>query len=650
MDEGKNGFPTSNSAVGLKGLAKVIFWTLIWSGLLFCHNWSGRSPQASYKHKRSLDHAPPEISFVLETDRFLNDAPPSQAAFDLVATDMDLDGDPDLFINWHHRARSELYRNEKGIFYLQNPVGNDRSGLFDNPGIPDLYAEFKRMIRAARAAEGEGLYVWHDVNRKGFWNIYAKTGKPKSFRIETNQPIVAIRPKERVVRRISKYSVQIRVPNDNVVKFKVNRVATQLKIIGKETLFVGPAMVEIAASEVSLWKADPHGVAWVDVIGSREPDLFLTRGGIMGKLLPPHDPKKNRFYSYRGQGMLFQLESSIIPADYGRGRKVEWVDIDNDGESELYIGNTHTKNGLLVKDGSGSYSDLAPALGLDFVEGDVFTWFDTNRDGFDDLVFVGRDGFRVAINQGKRSFKVIEGEAIGLKFPTGDGPLPNELFSSLSLHVLDFNSDGVLDLWLNGHGKNLKNSLYRAEREGYQDVTDEMGLQGTSASRLICPFDVDNDGYIDAVSFGDKSQLFYNRQGGAFDVQPFYPQWQLKRQDAACITDIDSDGWSDLVIMGLRRLIARNTSGKRNRSLVVAVEAKKRPPIGTVVRAYYDNGRVQAQRYGSAHLTRYSQGLQPLVFGIPADAKIMRVEVLWPGGKKEVTPVTGAVRKITVSN
>ena len=39
--------------------------------------------------------------------------------------------------------------------------------------------------------------------------------------------------------------------------------------------------------------------------------------------------------------------------------------------------------------------------------------------------------------------------------------------------------------------------------------------------------------------------------------------------------------------------------------------------VGTVVRAFYANGIVQAQRYGSAANSQYSQGLVALHFGIP---------------------------------
>ena len=94
--------------------------------------------------------------------------------FDLLAADMDLDGDPDLFVNRHHRQRFELYENLGGRFRQINAPKIDASGLFDNRGIPNLFASQDEMLLRIREDGAVGLYVWHDTNRNGAWRFHFK--------------------------------------------------------------------------------------------------------------------------------------------------------------------------------------------------------------------------------------------------------------------------------------------------------------------------------------------------------------------------------------------------------------------------------------------------------------------------------------------
>jgi hypothetical protein len=95
-------------------------------------------------------------------------------AFDVVAADMDVDGDPDLLINWHHLGPMELFENRDGRFELVNRQDEDGSGLFDHPGIPSLFGAAPEMISRIEGSAGSGLYVWHDLDRKDSWRFLWK--------------------------------------------------------------------------------------------------------------------------------------------------------------------------------------------------------------------------------------------------------------------------------------------------------------------------------------------------------------------------------------------------------------------------------------------------------------------------------------------
>src|SRR5690606_28345737 len=103
--------------------------------------------------------------------------------------------------------------------------------------------------------------------------------------------------------------------------------------------------------------------------------------------------------------------------------------------------------------------------------------------------------------------------------------------------------------------------------------------------------------------------------------------------------DLNNDRWLDLVVIKGRRRSILNTSTLPNDALEVTVDHRggvdSPPPIGAIVRAYYSDGTVRAQRFGSASNTRWSQSLLPLHFGMTPDVPITELGVTWPGDTEE---------------
>lgn len=585
------------------------------------------------------ENVPLEVRFTLDEAAFIAPpAPQTIVPFDVVSSDMDLDGDPDLLVNWHNTGRLELFENDAGTFVLLNPADDDRSGLFENAGIPDLYAEPEAILARAQAAGAAGVYVWHEPDARGDWHLYVVPGgDPVTLRLRASS---ALTPQldERFLRRRGEFDADLEI--DSVLHFRVGMafVATQLVITSSVPVFAGADLVPVGF-EAKLWKDDPHGIAWVNVRGTPPPELLITRGGLMGTLVPPHDPKTDRFFEYTGADPLYADAREAMPAGYGRGRRVEWVDIDGDAVNELYVGNTNSPNVLLAADGAGGYADIAPALGVDFIAGDTFAWLDVDEDGRDDLVFVDEAGFAVAYNRGDRGFERAAGEDIGLLFPPGSTPDQESLFATLSLNVLDFDSDGRLDLWLSGHGEERKHALYRATGNGFEDVTAAVGLGAAPLANSIVFLDIENDGYIDALTFGLDAVWLHNEEGNRFTVGQVDPQWGLREFTRAVAIDADGDLRVDVALVGHRRMVARNETRGGGSALRVWPRASGNDPVGTLVTAFYTDGMVRAQRYGSARTTQYSQGLAPLHFGIPPGTSIRRLEVRWPDGRRETRAV-----------
>ncbi len=599
-------------------------------------------PEARVAVTDSAANAGLRIRFVPDAAAFDAPPPPAPVPFDVVSADMDNDGDPDLLVNWHNLGALEIFENDGGRFRLVNPPGDDRSGVFENPGIASVFADAGGMLARARQAAHAGVFVWHDPNRRADWNFFIVPGdEPVSLTLRANRALT-VKVNERFVRRADEFEADLEI--DEGIRFRVNvaAVATQLRIESSLPIFAGADLQPVGRS-ADLWKDDPHGVAWVDVRGSAAPDIFITRGGLEGSLLPPHDPKVDRFFERRaatdGTDLLYDDVRGSIPAGYGRGRRVEWVDIDGDMVNELYIGNTDTPNVLLAADGSGGYRDIAADLGLDVTTGDTFAWLDVDGNNLDDLVFIDEEGFRIAYNRGQRAFDLRPGGDIGLLFPPGSEPDQERLFSTLSLNVLDYDSDGRLDLWLTGHGEDRRHALYRRTDGGFVDVTSATGLDRAPGVNTIVLLDIDNDGYQDALTFGPQPARLHNVDGRRFEVSPLGDELGLTVFTRGIAIDVDLDGRLDAVLIDDSRLVLRNATTGGGGFLRVLLRAAGNDPVGTVVSAVYANGMVQTQRFGSALNTKYSQGVAPLHFGIPRGTVIEELLVRWPDGRTETRVV-----------
>ncbi|MGD8816999.1 MAG: hypothetical protein PVJ51_07415, partial [Acidobacteriota bacterium] len=180
---------------------------------------------------------PLEVRFDLDSNAF--DAPAAvqyAVPFDVVSADMEGDGDTDLLVNWHNLARLELFDNRGGRFVLANPEGADRSGLYENTGIVDLYAPVEATLERARAS-GPGVYLWHEPSRRGDWHFWvAPDGGPVRLSLRTNGELT-LRLDERFVRDRGEQDAELVV--DAALHFRANLryVAAELVVDASMPVF-----------------------------------------------------------------------------------------------------------------------------------------------------------------------------------------------------------------------------------------------------------------------------------------------------------------------------------------------------------------------------------------------------------------------------
>lgn len=565
-------------------------------------------------------------------------------AFTAVSTDMDRDGDLDLLINWHHRGPFELFENQDGVLHFVNPENADRSGLDENRGVPSLYAFETDQVARIQAQGSPGLYVWHDPDRAGFWRFYLWREQgavlPAVIAFEANQQVLEVTGLERSeIARPSPETLRLRIPADSSRRLfgvHVKAITTQaiMRLVQPDLpVFAGRYMTPVADDPLKLWKPDPHGLAWVHVSGGPEPELFVARGSSLGNLAPPFEPKHDRFYEWVGGRTLYSMAAEdTFPENYSRGRQVAWVDVDNDGTSELYIGNRTTPNTLAVRDpSSGLYVDRAAAFGLDLHQGESFAWIDFDDDGYQDLLYLQQARIAALRNLEGAGFAPFDAPGLGLLLEN-PGSDSGDLFDKFAFHVTDFDNDGLLDVLVSGVGLEHRIELFLRRGARYRNVTALVGLEPIRDADILLLLDADNDSFEDLLKVsGQTLELLHNEGGSTFSVSPIDLGLFLGPFRAGTVTDVDSDGFQDAVLVSAERYLVRNVSDPSNRFLGVRFLPRHQEPIGTLVAAHYTDGSVRTQRYGSANNPPFSQSLPPLHFGVAAGTTIRYLSIVWPG-------------------
>jgi enediyne biosynthesis protein E4 len=127
-----------------------------------------------------------------------------------------------------------------------------------------------------------------------------------------------------------------------------------------------------------------------------------------------------------------------------------------------------------------------------------------------------------------------------------------------SVQIVDFDRDGLLDIYVVNSAEGSKNHLYKNMGDGtFRDVAEEMGVAdlnqpGTGVCMGAVWGDYDNDGYEDLFVYKwGKPELFHNDKGKGFTRvtdKAGLPPWV--NANSAVWVDYDRDGHLDLFLAG----------------------------------------------------------------------------------------------------
>jgi hypothetical protein len=226
-----------------------------------------------------------------------------------------------------------------------------------------------------------------------------------------------------------------------------------------------------------------ESLAWGDYDNDGDPDLYLTIDGT------------NRLFRNEGPtGMGGEMVWTDVTALTGVGHTgwsvgTAFGDLDNDGDLDLYMVTFNTgpdllyrNNGPIGPDGEHTFTDVATMAGIsDLSSSRGMTLLDYDRDGLLDIYVNAIGPDLLYYNLGGLTFTNVAGTlGVGTE---GQG---------VGAVATDFDNNGRIDLFT-GNRSSLPNRLYRNNSGALSDVTAAAGINATGLGMGVLAFDHDND-------------------------------------------------------------------------------------------------------------------------------------------------------------
>lgn len=254
-------------------------------------------------------------------------------------------------------------------------------------------------------------------------------------------------------------------------------------------------------------------------------------------------------YFYKNINGNFVSQTLNIPNNNERNKQINWVDIDNDGDNDLFITSDNSGNRLFENLGNMIMSEITSTSGMltDNFPYYGASWGDYDNDGYLDVFICVRDSNIPNIlyrNNGDKTFSLVNDEA----------GLLSEGYMSFCSVFLDYDNDGDQDIYVSNDKYANRNLMYKNNGDG---TFTEVGVQsGTAVSidaMTVTVEDLNYDGWLDIYVTNDPNNnvLFINNGDGTFtDMAQSYQVTFNSTSWGAVFLDADNDKDLDLYVSG----------------------------------------------------------------------------------------------------
>jgi len=393
---------------------------------------------------------------------------------------------------------------------------------------------------------------------------------------------------------------------------------------------------------------DTRQVNWVDIDNDGDNDLFVVSNNA-----------SNRLYENDGSMNFTDITSSSgISTATMQSWGGSWGDYNNDGYLDLFLSNRDISNALQPNllyrnNGNNTFTDVSSSAGISSSNHLSFcaSFFDFNNDGWQDI-YIANDRFTTSNilykNNGNGTFSDVSASSNS-----------NIIMDAMSTTIDDYNNDGYLDIYIT----NTASGNYFLRNNGDETFTNIASSTGTEFNSIAWGavfLDADNDAnldlYVSGMRDGTNGQLpsaFYENQGdGTFSI----PSGAGFAADTAesysnAIGDINNDGLPDISVLNKEpddNFLWMNTNTDGNNWLKVSLEGNtsNRMGIGSWIEISLGGNKQYRYTLNGEGYTSQNSGVE--FFGLGNNTTIDYVKVTWLSGVVDIINNVSSNQKLHI--
>ncbi len=373
------------------------------------------------------------------------------------------------------------------------------------------------------------------------------------------------------------------------------------------------------------------GASFADVDNDNDLDGYVTTWGAGGQ------PKRNYFYRNNGNG-TFNFEENVAP-NLTYSETATWIDVNNDQLLDLYITNSaqSLRNLYFENQGDGTFlqrTDLI--ITNENIPSRSVDWVDYDNDGDSDLFVT---------NEGNNKNTLYRNDGVNNFTQITDLEIVTQIRNSMGSSWADVDNDGDFDLIVTNWEQ--ANQLFINENGVFTEVTNseiaEAGINSFGSTFA----DIDNDGDLDLLilnSYNDthfSNSLFINDGNGNFtkDTSSALANFEGWTYSAA-FGDYNNDGWLDVILANNQdesqeNAVFKNTGTGNNWLKIKCIGTNSnKSAISTIVKitAIINGNSVTQIRKVEANSGYASQNSLTTHFGLGNATEIQQIQIKWPSG------------------